>query len=59
MKFLEITEDVEKVLVSIFDGALKSGGLAVHHLINQVTAAIKHAPAAPVVPPVSSSPVEE
>lgn len=52
MKFLEITEDVEKALVSIFDGALKAGGLAVHHLINQVTGQIK--PSAPSAPPASS-----
>jgi hypothetical protein len=51
MKFLELAEETEKALASICDAALKAGGLAVHHLVNQLTSKIKQDSAHIDVPP--------
>lgn len=41
MKKLKITKEMEKIIHEIFDIALRSQGLQVAHLVNQVIAAIK------------------
>jgi hypothetical protein len=49
MKFLELTEEAEKALAQVVDHALKAGGLAVHHLVNQVMSTLKDKPPEPPV----------
>lgn len=41
MKKLKINKEMEKIIHEIFDVALKSQGLQVAHLVNQVMAAIR------------------
>ncbi len=41
MKKLKINKEMEKIIYEIFDVALKSQGLQVAQLVNQVIAAIK------------------
>jgi len=44
MKFLKISEEIEKHLVTIFDAALKAGGMQVHHQVHAVISSIQLPP---------------
>ncbi|MBX9744050.1 MAG: hypothetical protein K2X08_02430 [Chlamydiales bacterium] len=41
MKYIEIKEDSEKILNAVFDLALKSQGLQVANIVNQLIKSIK------------------
>jgi len=40
-RIIEITEETDKLLVSICDQALKNGGFAVHSIVSQLINSIK------------------
>lgn len=55
MKLLNITEEIEKSIVTLFDVALKSGGAAVLAHIDAIRNAVQvSGSSAPVVPPAAS-----
>ena len=41
MKLLKITEETEKLLITVFDAALKAGGFQMSQLINKIIASIE------------------
>ncbi len=41
MKVLRITEEVEKILISLFDAALKSGGFSLHAPLQRVISSLE------------------